>query len=376
MFSTLLVRSLVIAQNAGSQGLSRQARVGSVQNVAAPSAEIAPAPANNASHSQADPIQPANHPPVENQPAKTNDAAQLLPKDAIQPVEDDARPAGSEAAEPAANSAVEPTHAKIQPVDDDADIALDPASLLPDLPPVPRAKASLIGGTVDRLDRVRDQITVRAFGGGKMLIVFDPRTKIFRGNDPVTASELHKGDHVYVDTILDGDLVFAKNIRLKTAFSTGDGQGTILSYRQNKSELLIRDALSPQPLRVRLTSQTVVKQGDRTVSAGELMPGTLVAVKFAARENGSDVAREVSILAVPGASFTFAGRVESLDLRLGLLVIASVTDHKTYEIHLDPSLIEVEDNLRPGVEVTAVTNFDGSNYVARSLSITPPGNQR
>ena len=32
----------------------------------------------------------------------------------------------------------------------DADIVADPASLIPDLPPVPHAKATLIGGTVER----------------------------------------------------------------------------------------------------------------------------------------------------------------------------------------------------------------------------------
>src|ERR1700676_2383694 len=45
--------------------------------------------------------------------------------------------------------------------------AVDPASLLPDLPALRPAKASLIGGTIQRVDRVRDQLTVQIFGGGQ-----------------------------------------------------------------------------------------------------------------------------------------------------------------------------------------------------------------
>jgi hypothetical protein len=52
-----------------------------------------------------------------------------------------------------------------------------------------------------------------------------------------------------------------------------------------------------------------------------------------------------------------------------LLVITSSTDHKTYEIYLDPANVAFDDTLRPGVDVTADTNFDGTRYVARSLSV-------
>src|SRR4249919_304972 len=41
---------------------------------------------------------------------------------------------------------------------DDSSIAVDPSSLLPELPPVPKANATLIGGTVDKLDLVRDRL--------------------------------------------------------------------------------------------------------------------------------------------------------------------------------------------------------------------------
>jgi len=51
--------------------------------------------------------------------------------------------------------------------------------------------------------------------------------------------------------------------------------------------------------------------------------------------------------------------VASLDLHIGLLVLTSSTDHKTYEIYLDPSVITVDDRLKVGADVTTVANFNG-----------------
>jgi hypothetical protein len=99
------------------------------------------------------------------------------------------------------------------------------------------------------------------------------------------------------------------------------------------------------------------------------MPGTLVAIKFGPQQNGGDVAQELSVLAVPGSSFTFAGRITSLDLRLGVLVLDSSTNHKTYEIYFDPSVLASNDKLREASDVTVITRFDGNRYVARTLTV-------
>src|SRR5579859_5951279 len=76
---------------------------------------------------------------------------------------------------------------------DTPDIAMDPASLLPDLPTLPKAKATLVGGTVAKMDRVRDQLTVQVLGGGKMKVAFDTRTQIFHDGTEAAASDLHTG---------------------------------------------------------------------------------------------------------------------------------------------------------------------------------------
>jgi hypothetical protein len=258
------------------------------------------------------------------------------------------------------------------PTPDATDVVIDPASLLPDLPKLPDAKASLIGGTVGRLDRVRDQITVQIFGGGKMKIFFDPRTHIYHDGAETSLADLHQGDHVYIETILDGSNVFARAIRLKTSTSAGESQGIITGYNDSKGELQLRDALSPQTIKIRITPQTRIVEGNRAASASRLAPGTLIAVKFGARKDGGEVASEVSVLAAPGDSFTFAGQVTAIDLRLGLMVLNSSTDHKTYEIYLDPSVLTIDESVRPSVDVTVLTRFEGNRYVARIITVNSP----
>jgi len=253
-------------------------------------------------------------------------------------------------------------------LDTATDTTVDPASLLPDLQALPTSKTSLIGGTVEKLDRVRDQITVQVFGGGKMKIYFDPRTHIYKDGNEALTSDLRPGDRVYVDTILNGNNIFARNIRLKTN-SAGESQGRIVSYRSDTGELVIRDALSPQPLKLHLTPQTRITADDHAVASSQLVPGALVDVKFSPQRDGHDVARDVSVLATPGASFTFAGRVTGLDLSAGLLTLLSDTDGKSYDIHLDPSTVAADDRLHQAAEVTVVAVFDGGRYLARSLTV-------
>ena len=65
-----------------------------------------------------------------------------------------------------ADGSIEPRKPSITEDAEDNSIVVDPATLLPDLPPLPQQKATLVGGTVDRIDLVRDRVTVRLFGGG------------------------------------------------------------------------------------------------------------------------------------------------------------------------------------------------------------------
>lgn len=245
-------------------------------------------------------------------------------------------------------------------------IAVDPSTLLPDLPSVAGKKATLVGGTLDRLDRVRDRMTVRLFGGGQMSALFDPRTRVYRAGKQVTIADLRQGDRVYLDTILDGTSVFARVIRLDAATAKGESQGIVLS--NGEEEFTLRDGLNPAAVHIRLSPSTKFFHNRQSVSASTLVPGSLVTVSFDAQGNGHDVAREVTILALPGTRFTFSGQVVHIDLRTGLLVLNSAIDHKTYELYLDPSSPPI-DNLHPGANVTVIANFEDSRYVARTITI-------
>lgn len=247
-------------------------------------------------------------------------------------------------------------------------ISVDPASLLPDLPPLPHKNVTLIGGTLNRLDRVRDQLTISVFGGGRTIALFDPRTRVYRGSKEVTIADLKQGERIYVDTILDGSNIFAKSIRLNAEPILGETQGVVVKYSSDRSQIILRDAIDPRPVTVHLGASTKFRQGDQTVPASKLAVGSLVAVSFSAEGNGHDVAREISILALPGTRYIFAGQVVHIDLRAGLLVLNSSVDHKTYEIYLDPSSTP-DDNLHPGATVTVEANYQDSRYVARHLTV-------
>jgi len=275
---------------------------------------------------------------------------------------------------------VSPPPGNIQPVNiqpgqpnpeekaDENAIVADPASLIPDLPPVPPNKATLIGGTLEKLDRVRDEMTVRVFGGGRVRALFDPRTRVYRGQKQVTIADLKQGEKVYLDTILDGEDVFARNIRLIPVARSGQSQGILLKY--NKDELTIRDGISPSAVKIRVTPSTKFIFEGRPIAASRLREGSLISVDFAAEGNGHSTAREISILALPGARYTFVGQVVHIDLRSGLLVLNSSIDHKTYEIHLNPQATP-DDNLQAGANVTITANFEDSHYVARSVTVNP-----
>jgi hypothetical protein len=246
-------------------------------------------------------------------------------------------------------------------------INVDPVSLLPDLPPISKGNATLIGGTIAHLDRIRDRLNVAVFGGGKVTALFDPRTKVYLGSNEATIADLKQGDRVYLETVLDGSSVFARAIRVKGTASVAESQGTVLRASGDHKEFILRNKISPEPIRIQWDASTKFVENGRTVSGSKVVPGSLISVSFSP-QNDRHMAREVSILAVPGSKFTFVGEVTHVDLRSGLVVLNSSTDNKMYEIYLDPSVVP-DENLRTGAMVTVLTNFEGSKYVARNVTI-------
>ena len=246
------------------------------------------------------------------------------------------------------------------------------ASGLPDLPPMPKGDATVIGGAIRRLDRVRDQLTLYVFGSRDMKILFDERTQVYRDGKRIALGDLRTGDRVSVETMLDGTAVFARSVRMLTqSWLEGECYGQVQEYNRTTGELTLRDSLSPEVIVLRVSGETtVVGPGQKPASAGDLGAGALISAKFQA-DRGAAKAREITILAVPGTSFVFNGSVSFLDLHAGVLVLVDPRDKKQYEVSFDPVRQRIS-NLRPGAEVTVTAGFDGRRYSATAISVNVP----
>jgi hypothetical protein len=242
---------------------------------------------------------------------------------------------------------------------------------LPDLLPEPTGKTSLIGGTIRSVDSVRDQLSLQIFGGGKTTLLFDDRTRVYRDGEAASLRDLQPGARLYADTALAGKDVFAKNLRIVSEKRSGRGNGQVVDFEAASGELLLRDELSPEPVKLRLASDATVSCGDRACAAADLRAGALVSVVFHPGNGGTPVVSQVSILAQPGAEFSFSGRIVKIDLRANLLVLVDPRDRKSYEINVQPGMARINE-LREGSEASVVTSFDGTHYVASAITINPP----
>ena len=134
----------------------------------------------------------------------------------------------------------------------------------------------------------------------------------------------------------------------------------------------MRTTRSSSPVTFRVTKDTQVK-GSGSESLTELVPGSLVTVHFSSDHRQRDTAQEVTVLAMPGALFTFAGKVRHLDVKAGVLAIENTTDNRTYELHFDPQT--VSDDITVGSDVEVSAEFQGQRYHAKSVRLTG-GNSR
>jgi hypothetical protein len=239
----------------------------------------------------------------------------------------------------------------------------------PDLLALPPGKPTLLGGTIQHVDHVRDRLVLRVFGESRTAILFDERTRVFRGGKPASLDDLKDGERAYVDTMLDGTAIFARDIRIADRTPAGQSSGQVVDYRPSSGELIVRDTLSPEPVNMHLAGNAVILRGDRTVQPSELQPGTLVNLTFTAGGDTAPIVQRVSILASPGSAFVFVGRVEHLDLHRGVLVLMDPRDNKSYEVHFDPATRRLTRDLRIGAYVTVQATFNGSRYEGRDIAV-------
>ncbi|HWR16214.1 MAG TPA: DUF5666 domain-containing protein [Terriglobales bacterium] len=233
-------------------------------------------------------------------------------------------------------------------------------------PKLPDGKTSLIGGTVSKIDGIHNELGVKVFGGNRWNVQFDERTHFFRDGKETTFEHVKKGDRVYVDTMLDGDKILARNVRVVTSAVVADARGQITSIESNIAS--VADSLSGRPVTFRVNDDTQIKREGQTVPASELKPGALVSVQFKPGQAREGNAQEITILAAPGETFTFAGKVRYLDVSSGSIAVENRTDNKTYDIAFDRKR-QLPSNLMVGSDVTVAAIFDGNHYKANDISV-------
>ena len=226
-------------------------------------------------------------------------------------------------------------------------------------------KVSLVRGVLKRLDPVHDELLVRAFGGGDVRIAFDPQTQLLTENAHTRFTSLPLGSVVSVDTVMNGGKMFALSVRAGS-FSTTELNGQVLRYDASKSQLALRDPMSPEGISLKITSSTVVVNHGKATSAQSLFPGTLVRVWFS---GGQRSANRVEILAEPGNSFTFEGRIVAVDLRSRVLALSNDSDQSVRELAIDSLDATSLSLLRQDANVRIQAEFDGDRYKARTVSL-------
>ena len=243
------------------------------------------------------------------------------------------------------------------------DPILDPG-LLPSKP------MSLIGGTVKKVDAVRYRVVIQPFGGGPEASVrFDDRSHIYRDGAAATVLGIHRGDRVYVDTMTLEHKVFARTIRVETT-TTGpvEAHGQVVRFDPSNQVVQMRESLTSEMISFTISNRTALHKKNGVATTADLVPGALIEAVFAPGRKGG-IADDVNILAVPGSSYVFVGRITNVDMRQGLLAIENESDHRNYELRYNAALVPERDRLRVGAKVTAHANFDGKSYLVDSISI-------
>lgn len=243
------------------------------------------------------------------------------------------------------------------------------------LPPSPKGKSTVIGGEIRNVDPVRDQFTLKVFGGHSMKILFDERTQVYRNGVRIPLLDLHPEDHASVETTLDGTKIYALRIHMLSQLPEGESRARVLSYNPKTGALKINVASSEEPVTLRMTPSTsVVHVGQDALSAhqggaSDLVVGSVIDVKFTGGTGGFGTVTHIDVVATPGSTFVFSGKVSSLDLPAGRLVIVDPRDDQTYPIAFEPARFPVSRELHQGQAMKVTTRFDGTRYVASDMAI-------
>jgi hypothetical protein len=271
-------------------------------------------------------------------------------------------PDGSTKTNPAPASAASSTTADDNPYDP----LLEP-------PPLPKGKTTLIGGIATNVDHVRNRLTVQPFGKGTKLKVFvDERSHIYRNGTETTILGVHKGDRVYVDTMLSADnRIFARNVRVLTDIGVAEVRGQVIGANPERGTISVRDQLSAKPVTFSVSGATKYSSSKGGATSADVQSGSLIDVQFFPRRDQA-VAKEIMVLAKPGDNYIFSGVVTSMDMRTSSFFVDNKSDDQSYEVHFSRSTVSDPEGLKVGAEVTARTIFDGKQYTASNVRVEKP----
>lgn len=256
----------------------------------------------------------------------------------------------------------------------DPDLSAASSGSLSVIPPLPRGRSTILGGSIRNIDPVLDRFTLDIIGEKPMRILFDERTQFFIDGKKVSLRDLRPAEHASIQTALDGTSVFAISIHILSQLQQGDYPGKVVSYNPTNGDLDLVSGGGGQPVRVRVTSDTKFeRKGQPTftsapASVADLQNGSLVSVRFEPDGKGRGVAEEITFLATPGAEFVFSGNVVAMDGQTGKLVLIDPRDNQSYQIAFAPGSISSLRDIHSGQHVRVTAQYDGTRYVAREVS--------
>jgi len=240
-------------------------------------------------------------------------------------------------------------------------------------PPLPKGPTTLIGGIATSVDHVRNRLTVQPFGKGQKVKVFlDERSHIYRNGTETTILGIHRGDRVYVDTMLaQNDRILGRNVRVLTDSGVAEVRGQVTSANPERGTINVRDQLSAKPVSFTVDGSTKYTSTKGSATLSDIQPGSLIDVQFSPRRDRA-VAQEIKLLAKPGDNYIFSGTVTSMDMRTSSFFVDNKSDNESYEVHFSRAAVSDPQSLRVGAEVTARATFDGKQYTASNVRVEKP----
>jgi len=243
----------------------------------------------------------------------------------------------------------------------------------PSVPPLPRGKSTILGGEIMKVDAVRDELTVRVAGQRPVKILFDERTRVFRDGVRIALHDLGPVNHASIQSILDGTEVLAVSIHMLSSAPEGEYQGRVLGYTPATQELTVGSSDSRGPIKFFVPVDALVTRvGQLLVPSSrprlsDIVRGALISVKFEPDEKGHAVARQIAVLATPGAVFVLSGDLSVLDVHAGMLVLIDPLNGTSYQVSFNSADLPAVQSLHLEEHVMVTARYDGSRYIANGI---------